>query len=42
MHQTIRRTDKKYVFDDNFVCLRLNVLVNNFSVILGRIPGFNQ
>ena len=25
-----------------FVCLRLNVLVNNCSVILGRFPGFNQ
>ena len=25
-----------------FVCLRLNIPVNNFSVILGRLPGFNQ
>ena len=31
-------TDSKFLF----VCLRLNVLVNNFSVILGRLPGFNQ
>ena len=27
---------------DQFVCLRLYVLVNNFSVIFGRLPGFNQ
>ena len=26
----------------NFVCLRLYVAVNNFSVILGQLPGFNQ
>ena len=25
-----------------FVSLRLYVLVNNFSVIFGRFPGFNQ
>ena len=25
-----------------FVCLRLYILVNNFSVILGQLPGFNQ
>ena len=25
-----------------FVCLRLNVHVNNFSSILGRLPGLNQ
>ena len=25
-----------------FVCLRLYAPVNNFSVILGRLPGFNQ
>ena len=25
-----------------FVCLRLYVPVNNFSVILGQLPGFNQ
>ena len=25
-----------------FVCLRLYVPVYNFSVILGRLPGFNQ
>ena len=25
-----------------FVCLRLYILVNNFSVILGCLPGFNQ
>ena len=24
------------------ICLRLYVPVNNFSVILGRLPGFNQ
>ena len=24
------------------VCLRIYVPVNNFSVILGRLPGFNQ
>ena len=23
------------------ICLRLYVLVNNFSVILGQLPGFN-
>ena len=25
-----------------FVCLRLNIPVNNFSVILGWLSGFNQ
>ena len=25
-----------------FVCLRVYVQVNNFSIILGRLPGFNQ
>ena len=25
-----------------FVCLRLYVPVNNFSVILGRLPGSDQ
>ena len=25
-----------------FVCLRLYVPVDNFSVMLGRLPGFNQ
>ena len=26
----------------NFVCLRLYVLVHNFSVTLGQLSGFNQ
>ena len=30
------------IFIGSFVCLRLYVPVNNFSVSLGRLPGFNH
>ena len=42
MHKLYLRILNSFYLFCLLVCLRLYVRVNNFSVILGQLPGFNQ